>query len=121
MGIKILNGVGPGSMPIYLEQAGLNNIGNHVLLHNWWVGLLLSHSLIFFIWYVYHYIRKIISSYKLVVVHNINEAKWIFVALIIISVGVIIPDSLFRSTWFWNIMVMISVYLNNLEDNVLES
>lgn len=120
-GRKLLIGVGPGSMPVYMGQSDLLYVAQYTVLHNWWAGLLVSHGLIFFIWYVARYIKKVFIAAKLSILEHVQAAKWIITTLLVMSVGVAIPDSLFHDSWFWTMMVMVNMYLYTINDQTEEN
>lgn len=117
LGDKFLIGVGPGSSAIYLAHRELLPVEGYNVLHNWWASILVTHGLVFFVWYVYRYLKKIYLAAKHILAADAMAAKGLFTVLLILVVGVAIPDTLAQSLWFWLIMCLIDAQLLALENN----
>jgi len=112
-----LLGLGAGSIVYLIENYPILYTNQLTVLHNWWIGLLVTHGVIFFVIYMMRYVW---NGYVMVrmALHGKNpRAQMILTFFLAMIIAVMIPDSLFHSLWFWIIMNMLWAEIEELKEN----
>lgn len=106
-------GVGPGNLRLWLNERSIYYIGDLLYMHNWYVELLVTFGIPFFILYLlFHFgiVTKLIRRFdKKDSIWNMNNAMLVsFVSFSIVSIA---SSSNIYSEWIWMYLVFISTYV----------
>lgn len=116
-------GLGAGSVTYLIEHYPLLYTNQLTVLHNWWIGLLVTHGVIFFTVYMIRYLWNGYLVARMALRTKNPRAQRIVVFFLAMIIAVMIPDSLFHSIWFWIIMNMIWTEIEQLkeEDSTIQT
>jgi len=114
-----LIGLGAGSIVYLIENFPILYTNQYTVLHNWWVGLLVSHGVIFFVIYMMRYVWNGYLMVRMALHRKNPTAQMIFTFFLAMIIAVMNPDSLFHSLWFWIIMNMLWTEIEELKENDL--
>jgi len=114
-----LIGLGAGSIVYLIENFPILDTNQYTVLHNWWIGLLVTHGVIFFAIYVFRYLWNGYLMIKIALRTKNPRAQMIITFFTSMIIAVMIPDSLFHSLWFWIIMNMLWTEIEELKEKVL--
>jgi len=112
-----LIGLGAGSIVHLLENFPILYTNQYTVLHNWWIGLLVTHGVIFFVIYMFRYLWNGYLMIRIALRTKNPRAQMIITFFLSMIIAVMIPDSLFHSLWFWIIMNMLWTEIEELKEN----
>jgi len=115
-----LIGLGAGSIVYLLENFPILYTNQYTVLHNWWVGLLVTHGVIFFAIYMFRYLWNGYLMIRIALRTKNPRAQIVLTFFLSMIIAVMIPDSLFHSLWFWIIMNMLWTEIEELKENELD-
>jgi len=95
-----LIGLGAGSIVYLLENFPVLYTNQYTVLHNWWIGLLVTHGVIFFAIYMFRYLWNGYLMIRIALRTKNPRAQMIITFFLSMIIAVMIPDSLFHSLWF---------------------
>lgn len=104
-------GIGVGNLPYYFRNYSIYPVYGHIQMHNWWMEILTSYGIIFFIYYIIFYIKKIVTSLKL---NRTKTIQFVITWLIAFVFSSISSSTIFPRIWVWIVMA-ISYEVINLE------
>lgn len=92
-------GVGPGNVSYYLEAHRYFPVGHIRTIHNWWIEFLVMYGIVFFVFYIFLYIKNIVVSFKKY--YYTRDFIYVFTTAWALAfiVGSVISSSLFTTIW----------------------
>jgi len=112
-----LIGLGAGSIVYLIENYPILYTNQLTVLHNWWIGLLVTHGVIFFVIYMLRYLWNGYLMIRIAFRTKNPRAQTVITFFLAMIIAVMIPDSLFHSLWFWIIMNMLWTEIEELKEN----
>lgn len=116
--LRITNGfgVGAGNLYAWLEHKAIYPIGDLLFIHNWYVEVLVTFGVIFFILYILFHGRILFliikNCNKGAQICNLNNSLLIsFVGFSVVSIS---SSSNIYSEWVWMYLILISTYTMDL-------
>ena len=106
-------GVGAGNTDNYMINFNYYPTYGFVTMHNWWMGMLVSYGLPFFVVYGLYHIRVFVTAYYWAVKYHNSMGKFVVTWLFSFIVAGMIPNTLFHFIWFWMIHHLVFVWFEN--------
>lgn len=105
-------GVGAGNLRYWLGNRTVYSTGNLLLIHNWYIEILSTFGVVFFILYMVFHIKIIVTLLKK---HDKKEEFWnlnntIFISFVGFSIISIASSSNIYSEWVWMYLIFVSTY-----------
>lgn len=104
-------GVGAGNLYLWLSEKSVYPIGHLSFMHNWYVEVLATFGIVFFVFYTIYHIKILVDLYNDIDKDSIwSKHNTILISFIAFSIVCISSSSNVYSEWVWNYFAWISVY-----------
>ena len=107
-------GVGAGNLYSWLAEKSIYNIGNLRFIHNWYVEVLVTFGVLFFVIYIFFHGKLLYKLFSKK--YGTSQLKTtLFLSFVCFSVVSISSSSNIYSEWVWMYLVVISLFSESLE------
>ena len=107
-------GVGAGNLYSWLAEKAVYSIGELRFIHNWYVEVLVTFGILFFVIYIYFHSRILYKCYSKN--YGTGQLKTtFFLSFVCFSVVSISSSSNIYSEWVWMYLVIISLFSESLK------
>lgn len=105
-------GVGAGNLEYYLSAYQQYGVATIYSMHNWWMEVLATYGLLFFMYYLIYYSRNLFNAYQTVVKTKNKIDKICFMWLVAFIPGSVVSSSIFDEVWVWIVNAVIFILLS---------
>lgn len=113
-------GVGAGNLVVWLGQKSVYDIGSLLFIHNWYVEILVTFGILFFLVYVVFHVKVLLNLYKKIDKTKVwSKNNTILISFLAFSIVCISSSSNFSAEWVWMYFSWISMYSLSLGKKIM--
>jgi len=113
-------GVGAGNLVFWLGNKAVYNIGVLLYIHNWYVEILVTFGILFFLIYMVFHVKVFLKLYKKIDKTKVwSKNNTILISFLAFSIVCISSSSNFSAEWVWMYFSWISMYSLSLGKKIM--